>query len=255
MSATGKRPSYTAMELEEETGFDRRTIAYYVQEGLLPRVGRRGPRTRYPATVRDRLVFVRRVREAEEAGDVPAVSLRDLRKVFDRVPPALIARVADGEIAVTPELVERASTRFRLPGTRRATLEDRVLAREGPPPVSEPLRAPPSAPSDEEWLTLREGGEEEMPAGVAREAGDFAYGPEVREADGGGAAAVELADALARLGDRAERRGGRSSRSLDTWTRIEVSPEIELSVRGIGEEDAGLVERVKRAMRRVMGGM
>ena len=243
MSATGKRPSYTAMELEEETGFDRRTIAYYVQEGLLPRVGRRGPRTRYPATVRDRLVFVRRVREAEEAGDVPAVSLRDLRKVFERVPPALIARVADGEIAVTPELVERASTRFRLPGTRRATLEDRVLAREGRPPVSEPLMAPPSAPSDEEWLTLREGGE------------DLAYGPVVREVEGGGAAAVELADALARLGDRAARRGGQSSRSLDTWTRIVVSPEIELSVRGIGEEDAGLVERVRRAMRRVMGGM
>ena len=252
MSATGKRPSYTAMELEEETGFDRRTIAYYVQEGLLPRVGRRGPRTRYPATVRDRLVFVRRVREAEEAGDVPAVSLRDLRKVFDRVPPALIARVADGEIAVTPELVERASTRFRLPGTRRATLEDRVLAREGPPPVSEPLMAPPS---DEEWLTLREGGEEEMPAVVAREAGDVAYGPVVRDVAEREAAAVELAEALARLGDRAERRGGRSSRSLDTWTRIEVSPEIELSVRGIGEEDAGLVERVKRAMRRVMGRM
>ena len=48
MSTTKKQPSYTARELEEETGFDRRTIAYYVQEGLLPRVGRRGPRTRYP---------------------------------------------------------------------------------------------------------------------------------------------------------------------------------------------------------------
>ena len=38
--------SFTAEELERETGFDRRTIAYYVQEGLIPRVGRRGPRTR-----------------------------------------------------------------------------------------------------------------------------------------------------------------------------------------------------------------
>ena len=36
---------YTAAELQRETGFDRRTIAYYVHEGLLPKVGRRGSRT------------------------------------------------------------------------------------------------------------------------------------------------------------------------------------------------------------------
>ena len=127
VSMTKKRPSYTARELEEETGFDRRTIAYYVQEGLLPRVGRRGPRTRYPGLVRDRLLFIRRVREAEEAGEVSAVSLSDMRVVFERVSPGLIARVADGEIAVTPELVERASTAFRLPEMRRAVLERRVM--------------------------------------------------------------------------------------------------------------------------------
>ena len=94
-------PSYTARELERDTGFDRRTIAYYVQEGLLPKVGRRGPRTRYPKLVRDRLLFIRRVREAEEEGEVPAVSLSDMKKVFERVPPALIAGVADGRIAVS----------------------------------------------------------------------------------------------------------------------------------------------------------
>ena len=66
-------PSYTAKELERETGVDRRTIAYYVQEGLLPKVGRRGRRTRYPGLFRDRLLFIRRVREAEEAGEVSTV--------------------------------------------------------------------------------------------------------------------------------------------------------------------------------------
>ena len=60
--------SYTAAELQRETGFDRRTIAYYVHEGLLPKVGRRGSRTRYPKLVRDRLAlhssrFGRRSRE------------------------------------------------------------------------------------------------------------------------------------------------------------------------------------------------
>ena len=66
--------------------------------------------------VRDRLLFIRRVREAEEAGEVSAVSLSDMRMVFERVPPALIAKVADGGIAVTAELVERGSTAFSAAG-------------------------------------------------------------------------------------------------------------------------------------------
>ena len=40
--------TYTLDEVEQQTGFDKRTIAYYVQQGLLPKVGRRGPKTRYP---------------------------------------------------------------------------------------------------------------------------------------------------------------------------------------------------------------
>ena len=76
--------SYTSDELEQATGFDRRTIAYYVQEGLIPKVGRRGPRTRYPKLVRDRLLFIRRVREAEESGEVSPVSLSAMREIFER---------------------------------------------------------------------------------------------------------------------------------------------------------------------------
>ena len=91
--------SFTAEELERETGFDRRTIAYYVQEGLIPRVGRRGPRTRYPKLVMDRLLFIRKVREAEEAGEIGPVSLSDLRRLFDGVSPGLIERVAEGSFS------------------------------------------------------------------------------------------------------------------------------------------------------------
>ena len=146
-------PSYTARELEHDTGFDRRTIAYYVQEGLLPKVGRRGPRTRYPKLVRDRLLFIRRVREAEEEGEVPAVSLSDMRKVFERVPPALIAGVADGRIAVSPELVAEPSTAFRAPGMRRRALEERWGGGEMERPIGR-MRGPerrargPRAPAD-----------------------------------------------------------------------------------------------------------
>ena len=246
MSETKRQPSYTARELEEETGFDRRTIAYYVQEGLLPRVGRRGPRTRYPRLVRDRLLFIRRVREAEEAGEVSAVSLSDMRLVFERVPPALIAKVADGEIAVMPELVQRGSTAFRLPGMRRALLEERVMAREVH--VEEPRMYAPAAPFPEHRdraAASEMGAEMDVGSIHDREAG---------EVDERAGVETDLVDALTELQERARKRAIRSAGSMDTWIRVEVTPEIALSVRGIEEEDRGVVERVWRAMRRVVSG-
>ena len=39
--------TYTLRQLVELSGFDKRTIAYYIQEKLLIGAGRRGPRTRY----------------------------------------------------------------------------------------------------------------------------------------------------------------------------------------------------------------
>ncbi|WP_425153038.1 MerR family transcriptional regulator [Candidatus Palauibacter sp.] len=125
---------YTVGELECDTGFSRRTIAYYVQLGLLPRVGRMGPKTRYPEQVRDRLRFIRRVREAQEAGAVPPVSLSDIGDAFERAPAGLISAVGDGRTAVTPEIFSPSSPGFSAPSRRRAALEDRMEVREAPAP-------------------------------------------------------------------------------------------------------------------------
>ena len=265
MNETPKgRPSYTARELEEETGFDRRTIAYYIQEGLLPRVGRRGPRTRYPKLARDRLLFIRRVREAEEAGEVAAVSLSDMRVVFERVSPSLIARVADGRIAITPELVERASTAFRLPGMRRMALEKRVFSRgrrAADPQVR--FSGPMEPPVDRGHLEVAEGAGEAVfdlgPEELAEyhEGMDADEGTRAREGVGAygqedDSAERELAESLADLQERARLRRADAPESLDTWVRIEVTPDIVVSVRGVRDEDKGLVERVRWAMARVI---
>ena len=262
---TTRVPSYTGAELEDETGFDRRTIAYYVQEELLPRVGRRGPRTRYPKLFRDRLLFIRRVREAEEAGRVPAVSLDEFRQIFERVSPAVVAGVADGRLAVTEDLVLPASTAFRLPEMRRAALRERVerlgLERESPrwyagevaeaspglpsppPPVSEdyPVAARPAAPRQEAPraetpLSAPEDDHAEF---------DYARSP---------AAEDDLAELLSRLQQVAGLRCGEAPRSMNSWTRIDISPEIVLSVRNLTEEDRELVARVRRAMRAAASG-
>ena len=254
---TKRVPSYTVAELEEETGFDRRTIAYYVQEELLPRVGRRGPRTRYPKLVRDRLLFIRRTREAEEAGRVPAVSLNEFRQIFERVSPALIAGVADERLAVTEDLVEEASTSFRLPEMRMAALRARVerrgSVRESPGwygrEVEEELPESPRAPAPEDYP---------MAASPARfpeaEAARRAREHDHLELDHARSPAAEdrLAELLSRLQEAATRSCDDAPDSMDTWTRIDISPEIVLSVRNIAEDDRELVERVRRAMREVV---
>ena len=82
---------------------------------------------------------------------------------------------------------------------------------------------------------------EELPEGMAAER-VAAYGVE-----------SVLADSLLHLREVARRRNEDSPRSSNTWTRIEISPDIVLSVRGITEEDEEVVERVRRAMARVIG--
>jgi len=79
---TKKPKHFTIHELESLSGFDRRTIAYYIQEGLLPKIGRRGPGTVYPAAFKERLMFIRAVRDLQDAGTLRAVTLAEIRKLM-----------------------------------------------------------------------------------------------------------------------------------------------------------------------------
>ncbi len=276
-------PSYTARELERESGFDRRTIAYYVQEKLLPKVGRRGRRTRYPQLFLDRLLFIRRVREAEEEGTVPPLSLSDLREVFERVAPAVIARVADGGVAVTPELVSSPPTALRLPEmeapekpiatvrdsgrsfdtarARRDRMESRLLRMAdraevefsdrtmappaepdpAPEPASPPALASPAGPASPP-------APESLPAPPS----PVQYASEMMREEPGFGAAHHLAELLGALENIGRRRQGSSRGPVETWSRIRITPNIELSVRGLTDEDRSLMHAVRRMMRRLI---
>jgi len=74
--------TYTLDELIDVSGFDRRTISYYVQRGLLPKVGRRGPRTRYSQKFLDRLLYIKRLRFMQDTGRIRAVTLEEIRDAF-----------------------------------------------------------------------------------------------------------------------------------------------------------------------------
>ena len=236
--------SYTARELEEETGFRRRTIAYYVQMGLLPRVGRRGPKTRYPKLVRDRLLFIRRVREAEVTGNVPATALREIGAVFEQSSAELITAVADRRIAVTSDLLSAPPA---VQGSPARTV-DAAGGRESPVAF---------AAQRARWAALRDRlvvREEET--GVVREAaaafpdadmGDVlhASSPPRREVED-----LELAELLAALEELAGREVAPGN--LETWSRIEIVPGVVLSVRDVANEDAALLEAIGHRLRELL---
>ena len=252
---------YTAAELQRETGFDRRTIAYYIHEGLLPKVGRRGSRTRYPKLVRDRLLFIRAVREAEQRGTVAPVSLRDLREIFEQAPPKLISGVADGRTAVTPEVVTGIPPSVRSLARRRAAIEDRWGKVRGDRTRAESPRR--LAESD-----FREPGQAdgELPEARYRPESNAAGEANRRTTDENRSAASyrleqpgdsaisrnsELGQLLAALQELAERRGNPSP-AMDRWLQVEVSPDITLSVRGATDEAAPLLERAVHCLRHLM---
>jgi len=260
--------SYTAEELERETGFDRRTIAYYIQEGLIPRVGRRGPRTRYPKLVRDRLLFIRRVREAEESGAITPVSLTVMGELFARLSPEAIASVADGQTPVAESLGSPGSTHQASMGPRRDAINTRGAIRRSMPPNRRPERAlrrpgaaaPPELPEIDASFDSEEGVDysyspdflymEEV-AAASESAPDAAAG---QPSLGNVQAQSELADTLIALQEAARRRQKLAPTSVDTWSRIEISPDIALSVRGIADEDAGLLEKVRIKLQQLMSG-
>ena len=260
----GPPRSYTASELERETGFDRRTIAYYVQEALLPKVGRRGPRTRYPKLARDRLLFIKKVREEEEAGGLGPVSLSDMREIFDRVPREVIADVADGREPLRLVAVAGAGEAFRREEPpagferRRETLKRRLAARQARPSY-EAMPAYDAMPGEfeERYAPLpnpasvrhspvppQESEERLGPSALSREPAASVAGAAQEE--------TELGEALTALQEVARRRRHASSRPIDTWFQIMISPDIALSVRGAGDEEAVLMEMVKQNLQRLL---
>jgi len=88
--------TYTLDEIVERTGFDKRTTSYYVQKGLLPKVGRRGPKTRYPQVFLDRLMFIKMLREQQDRGEIDNLTLANIRDILDQVRPETIAEMVNG---------------------------------------------------------------------------------------------------------------------------------------------------------------
>ncbi len=256
--------SYTTKELERDTGFGRRTIAYYVQEGLLPRVGRRGPRTRYPELVRDRLLFIRRVREAEAEGEIRPVPLRDLRGLFEALPQGLVASVAAGETPMTGDIVSLSSVDQRSMVDRVAALRKRLLAeppelalRSPAPPLHESERMSPPAERprdlDDDWthVAAPRPPESWLDDDVVADAPSPPGSPAEPDEDAD-ALGNQLSWVLNELRAQARRRHELAPDTIDTWSQVEVTSDIRLAIRGMADEDAFLLRVAGRLLRQLL---
>ena len=220
---------YKLNDLVEQSGFDKRTIAYYVQESLLPRVGRRGPRTRYSQEFLDRLMFIRRVRDLQDDGRLRAVTLSEIRDVIEQQSPEEIQALAGEDVS--------ADTLRGLFDAPDLDTSDLAFAAEDI--ARAPASLPPTLPDD----GFPVGGRGVRSAKRRRAMyGRTSFGLQ------------DLADLLREVHRRA--RAGAKRTRLKTGervTRVPISEEIYLSVRNLDESDVPVVERLANAMRDLGG--
>jgi len=265
MNKTGP---YTIDELVEATGFDKRTIAYYVQEGLLPKIGRRGRLTRYPRSFADRLMVIKRLREAEESGERPIpMTLAEIRGIFERIPSAELSAIAIGALPIDliDQLAEPQEDDFN-------GIVPRILQKRLPHDMED---TPDMAPRKERMnMMLEETGDPDLfvqsSRSYSRDSGeqvDACSGPPPKylersmprfssTADGvprlsrypgpedEPADLLQLLRQLRRITSRSHRRPGRS----EQWTNATITPGLSLSGRELDEQGRKLLERAAQLL-------
>src|SRR3712207_6888934 len=89
--------SFDLNELSEAAGVTPRTVRYYVQQGLLPSPGTRGPGTRYDRVHLDRLQLIRRLQRQH----LPLAEIRRRLEALDDdgVREALVTPLDQSEVS------------------------------------------------------------------------------------------------------------------------------------------------------------
>ena len=227
---THSKRTYTLDEVERHTGFDKRTIAYYVQEDVLPKVGRRGPRTRYPELFLDRLLFIKRVRELQDAGRIGSMTLGEFKDVFDQLSAREISDLAHGRKPIEPIAHGAYEPRLSAPPAMASARRRAKLISE---PHEESLSRRVES-SSERWSSL----------GVARYADPVVDSPEPRPS--------RLGELLARLERSIGSRGTRADSRSERWTSANVTDNITVSVRELDEDAVDRLEELVKILRSAM---
>ncbi len=258
--------SYSLAELVAATGFDRRTIVYYIQSGLLPKVGRRGPHTRYPEDCLTRLLFIQGVKTLQTEGKLLTATLAEIRRALGAVNSAGI-----GDLLSRGLPVDALTALFaELPEPLQPSPPPPVL-----PALPEPAALPPAPESarppagDRRSYGLADAGirqrfgVEKPPAPSAPEIHhdephhDETHPglPALAPTAGVEVSAVdpELGELLRELEIRPTLNARRSPPGApEQWTEIPITSRVYLSVRGLADVDVPLAEAVARLLKRAL---
>ena len=263
-----KTGPFTIDELVEATGFDKRTIAYYVQEGLLPRVGRRGRLTRYSQSFANRLLVIKHLRQAEETGERPIpMTLAEIREALDRIPATELDAMAAGALPISqidgdteppgddlngirpPPPEGRWARAYKAPPdmATRETRMNLMLKETGEPDLFVPSQPTLSRSSDEAFSVAEDP--------MAHRTRERAFPTEEIHACSGpppdrNDEIAELAELLRDLA-RTTATAGRSRGLSQTRTNATITPGLDLSAVELDENSRPLLERAARLLRKL----
>lgn len=273
--------SYSLAELEERTGFSRRIIAFYVQQGLLPKVGRRGPRTRYPETFLYRLQLIAGIRDLQDRGQLPSATLAEIRQLLDQLGPEGLRRLIHDGVpapAVASLLAGTASAPAApTTGLSPATVEPAAPASPAPaaqaaqpvpagPTVSPAPDLPPQRRSyglADAGIRARQGAGGAAPAASSPNPATAAASPtppgstppppRTTPSPVPGDMAAPLGDLLRQIELMATMSRQQSAPgAAEQWTQIPVTGRIYLSIRGLAPDSAPLAEAAGQLLRRAL---
>ncbi len=260
--------SYSLAQLVDATGFDRRTIVYYIQAGLVPKVGRRGPHTRYPEECLHRLQFIRGVKDLQSKGRLLTATLAEIRRALDGLEAEAVRTLlerglpeaeVEGLIAAPQPAPPPADPDPQPAATVVPAAEHGSLA----PAIAAPAPASPvQASADRRSYGLADAGIRqryglERPVAPAGSTDQNRAPPSAAPASGpmdtGPAGDAELGALLRELEIRPALNAQRSPPgSPEQWTEIPITGRVYLSVRGLAAGDTPLAEAVARHLRRAL---
>jgi len=99
---------YSIDELAEKTGFSPRTIAYYIQMKLLPSIGRRGRKTKYPVEYLYRLQVIKRFKDKQSDNYLlMQYGLEDVAALLNCMTPEELKEFAAGKIRISENTLKK----------------------------------------------------------------------------------------------------------------------------------------------------
>ncbi len=264
--------SYSLSDLVEATGFDRRTIVYYIQSGLLPKVGRRGPHTRYPEACLTRLLFIKGVKALQAEGRLLTATLAEIGRALGAHDHAGIRALLDRNLPV--DELEGLFAEDAAPTPAAAAPAPSPLVPSAAPRIAEAAPQGVRGPSgDRRSYGLADAGirkrlgAERPEAPVPLQIHHEDTQPELpalmnpydlqQQAQATAGEATPLDGDLGHLLRELEVRPILNARrsppgAPEQWTEIPITGRVYLSIRGLSTEDAPIAEAVVRVLKRAL---